>query len=325
MTVQVETGLVKDKLIIRNSPNPTLEVLAWELNLMAARPAIWLFLAAVPIFSAFLTWSNRQLENSRFDEIYPIYAHPTSGLGAIIFEVTVIGFILGILIPLLFSGSVARDYRRRTQELLMTTPLPGWAYIWGRYLAGLLLGLVVAALMLAGVILMGFMLALDLPLDQYKDISFEALQNYPPPNLAALCLVWLGMVLPTLLLSYSLSFGLVTLWPRRAGMVKAVFIFGWMLSSFYWLILGDHTHFDAWHPNYFPVTWRIQETYMVDYHQIFSQTQGNSPELRFRIAGQVEQKLFDIWTWQFPHLLYIILSLALVIYGAIRYQRNRGS
>ena len=47
-------------------------------------------------------------------------------------------FLLALLLPLLSSAGVAHDVKHRTHELLMTTPVPTWAYIIGRYLFYLL-------------------------------------------------------------------------------------------------------------------------------------------------------------------------------------------
>ncbi len=190
---------------------------------------------------------------------------------------------------------------------------------------GLLLGLAVAVLMLGGLIIMGVLLALDLPLNQYKDISIEAFHHYPQPNLGALFLVWLSMVLPALLVVYSLSFGLVTLMPKRAGLVKAFCVFSWILGGFYWIFLGDNADFAEWHLNYLQMTGKLHHLYQSDYNQTIFQTADTNAEIRFQIANQIEQKLYDIWTWQFPHLIYIGLSLALVGYLAVRYQRHRGN
>jgi ABC-type transport system involved in multi-copper enzyme maturation permease subunit len=325
MAVQTEIRLPGLTATPHKNPNPLLAVTTWELRRMAARRSTWVFLGAVLAFSTALTWNSRLMDNLRFDQIFPIYAHPTSGLGAIMFEGTTLVSILGLLVPFIAADQVARDYKRRTYELLMTTPLPGWAYICGRYLAGLLLGVAAALLMLAGTILMGLLLPLDLPLNQPNDLAIYAVQAYPQPNLGALALVWLFMVIPTLLLLYNLSFGLATLWPRRTGLVKALCVFGWMLSAFYWLFLGDNSDFAAWHPNYLQMAWKLQLLYQSDYDRIFAATPGNSPELRLQIARQVEEKLYDIWTWQLPHLIYILLGLALVAFLAVRYQRNRGN
>src|SRR4051794_9312415 len=100
MTVQTEISLTQQNLNIAGRPNSLLIVTAWELRLMAARRSTWLFLLAVLAFSTYLTWVNRQMDNLRLDVIYPIFAHPTSGLGAIMFENSVLLSILGLVIPL---------------------------------------------------------------------------------------------------------------------------------------------------------------------------------------------------------------------------------
>ncbi len=325
MTIQVEGRLAAVKPVTANGLNPFLAVTSWELRRMAARSTTWILMAAIFILTALLTWSSRLMNNLQIDNFFPIYVHVTSAYGALMFEGTSLVMYWGLLIPFVAADQVARDYRRRTHELLMSTPIPGWAYIWGRYLAGLLLGVALALLMLAGLLFMAVLLSLDLPLDQHSGLWIYAGHKYPAPNLGAIVLVWLSLVLPTLLLVYNLSFGLGTLLPRHAGQVKALCVFSWLLGGFYWIFLGENSTLAAWHLNYLQMSWKIQALYQPDYKQILKDTDGNSPELRLQIAHQVENKLFDIWTWQLPHLLYIGLGLALVWFVAARYQGRRGN
>ena len=40
-------------------------------------------------------------------------------------------FVFALMLPFVVTEGVAADYKRRVHELLMATPLPGWAYVWG--------------------------------------------------------------------------------------------------------------------------------------------------------------------------------------------------
>jgi ABC-2 type transport system ATP-binding protein len=61
----------------------------------------------------------------------------TSAQGLLLTLPTVL-LLLVLLLPFVTADGVTRDLYRRTHELLLATALPGWAYVWGRYLVGLL-------------------------------------------------------------------------------------------------------------------------------------------------------------------------------------------
>jgi ABC-type transport system involved in multi-copper enzyme maturation permease subunit len=63
--------------------------------------------------------------------------------------------LLVLLLPFVAADGVTRDLTRRTHELLMTTAVPSWAYVWGRYLTGLLMSLGLAVLLLAAILAYG--------------------------------------------------------------------------------------------------------------------------------------------------------------------------
>ena len=65
--------------------------------------------------------------------------------------------MLCFVLPFVNADGVSRDLSRRTHELLMTTPLPNWAYVWGRYLVGLLMSLGLALLLLAAILGLGLL------------------------------------------------------------------------------------------------------------------------------------------------------------------------
>ena len=112
-------------------------------------------------------------------------------------------FLLVLILPILSSGGVAQDVKHRTHELLMTTPVPTWAYVIGRYLFCLLASLGLALLMLSAILLMGFILHLTE-------------RAYLTPQFDASLSLWAVAILPTTVLISSLSFALGTLLPRHA-------------------------------------------------------------------------------------------------------------
>src|SRR5260370_13200194 len=89
--------------------------------------------------------------------------------------------LLGMLLPFVNADGVTRDLSRRTHELLMATALPTWAYVWGRYLAGLVMSLGLAGLVLASILGMGWLLHLTIT-------------HSPLPEICNLMVIWIRMV-----------------------------------------------------------------------------------------------------------------------------------
>src|SRR5205085_952661 len=102
-------------------------------------------------------------------------------------------FLLALLLPLVSSSGVAHDLKHRTHELLMTTTVPTWAYIVGRYLFYLLASVCLTLLMLVAVLCMGLV---------YHLIE----RNYLAPNVAAALGLWAVAILPMAIVISSLSF-----------------------------------------------------------------------------------------------------------------------
>src|SRR5205807_9692222 len=101
--------------------------------------------------------------------------------------------LLGLLLPFVNADGVTRDLHRRTHELLMATALPTWAYVWGRYLIGLLLSLGLSLLLLAAILGMGLFLHLTIT-------------DYPLPEIGNLMVICVGMFASAAALVSSLSF-----------------------------------------------------------------------------------------------------------------------
>ena len=200
---------------------------------------------------------------------------------------------------------------RRTHELLMTTALPTWAYVWGRYLAGLVMSLALALLLLASILGMGGLLHLTVA-------------DYPLPQIGAVLLLWVGMVLSATILVSSFGFALSTLLPRLSTLVKVVIMVAWIVGS-----AGDPP-------------WARRE-----YHSSYLVRQLG-PDQRDNRAGTascrmpltldpsitseaqlqqfiltVENKMPDLAGWFAPHLLLAGLSLVLVLVAALAFKRSR--
>ena len=222
--------------------------------------------------------------------------------------------LLGLLLPFVNADGAARDLHRRTHELLMATALPTWAYVWGRYLTGLLMSLGLALLSLAAILVMGWLLHLTIT-------------DYPLPEIGNLMVIWIGMIASATVLVSSLSFALGTLLPRLANLVKIVILLGWFVGvEIISIVLGQDSHaanfsLPAWYINWDPTSEGIalHSQYFAD----FINLKANSAAQEQHVLLMVENSLIDLWSWFVPHLLLAGVSLVLVLAAALAFKRSR--
>jgi hypothetical protein len=210
---------------------------------------------------------------------------------------------------------VALDLKRRTHELLMTAAIPSWAYVWGRFLMVLLLGLGLAVELLAAILVMG--LALHLSVGGH---------DYPAPHVGPVLAFWAALALPAVVLVGSASFVLGTLLPRRAALVKIGVMIGW----FVWTVIVNGRAF--WHqlPTWY-VNWEPSGAFLSDaYDRVFAgmvaaDSRGPTPSqaLLQGIFDSTRYQLPDFWSWPGPHLVWAVLGLALVALVARSFKRFR--
>jgi ABC-type transport system involved in multi-copper enzyme maturation permease subunit len=292
-------------------PRPLLSVMAWELRRFRASRLFWLQALGFFCFLLFLTWAQQAPE--QFARAAPGqqalngFVAGTSAWG-LLHTLPLSLVLLVLLLPFVTADGVSRDLSRRTHELLMTTALPTWAYVWGRYLIGLLMSLGLALLLLAAILGMGGLLHLTNP-------------EYPLPQIGAVLLLWVGMVLPATVLVSSLSFALGTLLPRRATLVKIVILLGWIVGAVI-LPLGFRTTTPpAWYVNWDPTSavtaLGILPQYSLDLSRATSEAQFQ------QILLTIENKVPDIGTWFASHLLLTGFSLVLVLLAALAFKRSR--
>src|SRR5262245_22707988 len=155
------------------SDRPLRSVLGWELRRLRANHISWMVASLALLFFLTLIWLKHSWVNRKGDLTIPILGSTSLGL---VYEITLILMLmLGLFLPFVAAEAVARDYKQRTHELLMTTTLPSWAYVWGRYLARLLISLALAFVMLVALLLMNLILHLTLA-------------DYPAPALGVVLL-----------------------------------------------------------------------------------------------------------------------------------------
>jgi len=290
--------------------SPLLNVLLWELRRFCASRLFWLQALGFFCFLLFLTWAQQAPE--RFATIHGTVALDgfvagTSAWG-LLHTLPLALVLLVLLLPFVNADGVTRDLSRRTHELLMTTVLPTWAYVWGRYLIGLLLSLGLALLLLAAILGMGGLLHLTVT-------------DYPAPQIGNLLLLWVGMVLPATVLVSSLSFALGTLLPRQATLVKIVILLGWIVGA---VILPKglgNTTPPAWYVNWDPTS-AITALGMLPKYSLDLRGVTSTAQLQ-QIFLTVENKVPDISGWFASHLLLAGVSLVLVLVAALAFKRSR--
>jgi len=226
--------------------------------------------------------------------------------------------LLGMLLPFVNADGVARDLHRRTHELLMATALPTWAYVWGRYLAGLLMSLGLSLLMLVALMGMGWLLHLTVT-------------DYPVPEIGNLMVIWIGMIASATVLVSSLSFALGTLLPRLTTLVKIVILVGWFVGvEILSVLFSDASHaanfsLPAWYVNWDPTSEGIAlgliNKYMADFSNMASNATSTAQTQHNLLT--VENALIDLGGWFAPHLLLAGLSLVLVLLVALAFKRSR--
>jgi ABC-type transport system involved in multi-copper enzyme maturation permease subunit len=288
--------------------------MTWEFRRLRASRLFWF--QALGLFGLLLliTWASHapdhfSTQNVQGGELLSGFIAGTSAWGLLRTLPTVL-VVLVLLLPFVTADGVTRDLNRRTHELLMTTALPTWAYVWGRYLAGLVMSLGLALLLLVSILGMGLLLHLTDP-------------AYPLPQIGAVLLLWVGMVLPATVLVSSFGFAFSTLLPRLSTLVKVVILVAWIVGALVLpLGLGNTTPPPAWYVNWDPTSGITALGLLPSYSINLGPTITNEAQLQ-QLVLTVENKMPDIAGWFAPHLLLAGCSLALVLVAALTFKRSR--
>jgi hypothetical protein len=188
--------------------------------------------------------------------------------------------------------------------------LPTWAYVWGRYLVGLLMSVGLALLMLAALLGMGWFLHLTVP-------------AYPPPQASTVLLLWIGMGVPATVLVSSLSFALGTLFPRLSMLVKVMILLGWIMGAVVIPMGFGDTPPPAWYVNWDPTSAVTALGLLSPYSFSDAAVRATSEAQLQQFLPIVENKMPDLAGWFAPHLLLAGLSLLLVLVAALVFKRSR--
>jgi hypothetical protein len=285
--------------------NPLFAVFAWELRRQAAGRFGWVLAGAAFVFFTGLLWFKHGWLISLKDGGERVLVQGSSALG-LVHEVVYVELLLfGMFLPFVMAEAVARDYKQRSHELVMATPIPTWAYVWGRYLAGLLTSL-------------GFALELCLAALVANLILHLNDSAYPLPSPGALLLAWALTILPAAILLGSLSFVLGTLWPRRATALKLAVLVAWIML----VVLGED-RFPSWYPYWNPTSYGLAQASDAAFLQRYqAQAPAAAGEAeRAALSRSLQDEPPDLRPWALPHLGLIALAVALVALAATRFRR----
>jgi hypothetical protein len=233
-------------------------------------------------------------------------------------------FPLVLLVVFAAADGVARDWHRRTHELVMSTGLPTWAHVWGRYLVATAVSLFFAIEMLLAILLV---IAIE--------HATNGGANYPAVQPGPVLATWAALVLPTTLFAGGLAFALSTLFFRVTTLVKLAIAVGW----FIWLgAVPAITRGNAdvpqralrWDPTYAGLV----DTGLYDiYDHAFGagvaalERSGHpvSQDQLLSLFHQLVNTLPDIGSWLPPHLAWAAFVVALVALASRMFKRYRNA
>jgi len=311
ITALVSTG--QQTRSLDKSPRLFLSVMTWEFRRFRASRLFWFQALGFFCFSFFLTWVQRATDN--FSQVNVktgvLLSGSVAGTSAegLLHTLPTSLVVLVLFLPFVTVDGVTRDLQRRTHELLLTTALPTWAYVWGRYLMGLMMSLGLAVLFLVATLGMGGLLHLTVT-------------DYPAPAIGTALLLWVGMVLSATILVSSLGFALGTLLPRLSMLIKVVILVAWIVGGVVMpLGLGGATP-PSWYVNWDPTSGITGYGLRLSYSLNLGPSITNEAQLQ-QLLVSAENKMADLAGWFAPHLLLAGASLALVLVAAITFKRSR--
>ena len=314
MNITALTSTGKQTRAIQHSrPRLLLTVMTWEFRRFRASRLFWFQALGLFGFLLLMTWALHAPDNIGAGvvgsgEVLSGFVAGTSA-GGLLRTLPTILVVLALLLPFVTADGVTRDLNRRTHELLMTTALPSWAYVWGRYLAGLVMSLGLALLLLASILGMGWLLHLTVT-------------DYPAPEIGTVLLLWVGMVVSATILVSSFGFALSTLLPRLSTLVKVVIMVAWIVGGLVIpLGLGGTTP-PTWYVNWDPTSGITALGLLPSYSLALGPTITSEAQLQ-QLILTVENKMPDLAGWFAPHLLLAGFSLVLVLIAALAFKRSR--
>ncbi|MEO8288268.1 MAG: ABC transporter permease subunit [Chloroflexota bacterium] len=279
-------------------------VVGWELNRATSDWRSWLLVGAV-FAGACL---QAPLNSGHFDRDhlnFPI--HSAFGLA--------VGYMqmLSIVFVAIGSSMVARDLSRRTHEVLMATPIPTWAYVWGRWLAGVLMCLGLSIVALLGIIAGGWVL----------QMAGARPAAYEMPDAVGLAIAFALIVPVDVFLLTGFSFTLGTLLPRWANLAIVAVVALWLVGMpVYAANYTDRAN--TWLPGH-PFMLNAMGRYYLDALQDAQSSHASITfEQQVKLAYEVGTRMPDLslWLWQLSYMGVGVVMVALTAryFSRFRYE-----
>jgi ABC-type transport system involved in multi-copper enzyme maturation permease subunit len=311
---QLILALQRPQVVPVQRTNPLVSVLVWDLRRFLTGRRFWLQGLGFFCFVLLLTWAQSR------SFVFSIrsasgFVAGTSAWGLLLSLPTIV-LLLVLFLPFVNADGVSRDLQRGTHELLMMTPLPTWAYVWGRYLIGLFISLGLAVMLLAALLGVG-------------EVLHWTTAAYPSPQVGTVLLLWAGMVVPATVVVSSLSFALGTLFPRHSTLVKIGILVAWVVGAeviplmLYFPLGPNHlpTWYSSWDPTSALTGLVMFAQYNSDAHQ---QSSAITNTAQFQhLLNTIANKVPDISPWLAPHWIEALLSFSLVVVATFAFRRFR--
>jgi hypothetical protein len=354
MAAKIQTDVHRSDPAMRTTPNenglrPLVEVVRWELRRALASRATWI--QAALLFMVCVALLGFSLQSQYFAASASFSAAQTStGLAMqhmaqgqlsrnslwgliMIFPITLLEF--GLFLPFVTADGVALDLRRRTHELLMTTEVPSWAFVWGRFLARMLLALGMAVIYLSAILVMA------LELHTLQPVASDWAGSYVNPALdvPGAIAIWAVITLPPIVLLGTLSFALGLLLPRHSNLVVAGMVAAWLagaifLPAYFFDQVRDLTGFNQGNP---PAWWTAYENwnpintdaghlffehFLRRLYDIVDNVNLSNQAVQAQ-AHALELQMPDLSSFVWPHVVGIAVCLALVGLASLTFRRFR--
>jgi len=296
--------------------------MVWEVRRLRASRLFWIQALCFFCLLLFMIWSDHGPSTfmTRYESPTLSYAFsgniPYVSPARLSYQLHRTALLLLLMtLPFLCADGVARDLRRHTHELVMTTSIPTWAYVLGRYLMVLGLSLGLGVELLAAILVMGLALHLSVGGPEYA-----------LPQVGPVLALWAALALPTIVLISSASFLLGTLLPQYATLVKIGSMLGWFIwamilnAQVFWLRAPD------WYINWEPSGAFLAQYYDTSFAEMV-RAAGMGPTrsqaLLQGIFDTVQYQLPSFGSWLGPHLAWAALGLALGVVAARTFKRFR--
>lgn len=288
-------------------PSPLLAVFSWELTRLLKDRLVWLVAAGVVIITALVAWRMKeaaQLVSSL--TLTRASVSLNSPWGLLLVLPSPLLFLFGAPLPFIFASQLSRELKQRTHELVMTCATPGWAFVVGRYLAGLLVILGLAVILLCSLLATG--------------LGLHLWDGQPPAPFGPALILWAIIMLPAIGLFSGFSAALAAWQPHRAGLLKALLLLLWFMSSLFLKLPAYSTPwYTVWDPTATLVSQALDREYRDAYFSATRFVLKN--EVVQQEARRLEQKMPDLWPWLLPQVLYAVLGLLVVAAAAWRFKR----